>query len=338
MPWLNNARILATFAVVLLHVSAIVMRSSELGTVQWWAGNFYDSLARWCVPVFVMISGALLLDPEKKDEELWVFYKKRLSRILIPLLFWSAFYLLWTYVKSFATGEVPALEVLAGNLLLGRPYFHLWFFYMILALYLFAPFLRRIVASSTERELLFATCLLFCIASASEFYGALHPDASPGLVVAQMPYYIAYFVTGYLIQHRACRASGLVPYLIFALAAGATMLGYYWGELWHVLRDGKYFYGYLSVTVIPMSVSLFYLMQRWNSPIFGARASGWITPLTMGIYVIHPVILELFRFAKIGAMSHLTVVSVPLFTTLVFSLSMVGAWAISQIPYIRRTI
>ncbi|EMH1199379.1 acyltransferase family protein [Serratia marcescens] len=74
MRWLNNARIIAILAVVLLHVSSRVITWSELGSNDWWYANLYDSLVRWCVPVFVMISGALLLAPEKA-EPLGVFYK-----------------------------------------------------------------------------------------------------------------------------------------------------------------------------------------------------------------------------------------------------------------------
>ncbi|WP_273975049.1 acyltransferase family protein, partial [Serratia ureilytica] len=57
MRWFNNARVIAILAVVLLHVSSRVVMWSELGSNDWWYANLYDSLVRWCVPVFVMISG-----------------------------------------------------------------------------------------------------------------------------------------------------------------------------------------------------------------------------------------------------------------------------------------
>ena len=83
MIWLDNSRILAVCGVVFLHVAAGVVLGHEVGTGDWWFGNVYDSVVRWCVPVFVMISGALLLDPGKK-EDLSTFYKKRLARVLLP--------------------------------------------------------------------------------------------------------------------------------------------------------------------------------------------------------------------------------------------------------------
>ena len=141
--WLDNSRIVAVFAVILLHTAGIVVNESDLGSEYWWIGNLYDSLVRWCVPVFLMVSGALLLDPNK-DEDLGTFYIKRASRILVPVLFWSAFFLLWAIVK----GNLASLADLSARLLSGKPHYHMWFLYMIVPLYLFAPFFRKIVANS----------------------------------------------------------------------------------------------------------------------------------------------------------------------------------------------
>src|SRR5216117_2766854 len=64
--WIEQARGAAALAVVILHVSAGVVRGvSDVTSAAWWIGNIVDSAMRWCVPVFVMISGALLLDPAK---------------------------------------------------------------------------------------------------------------------------------------------------------------------------------------------------------------------------------------------------------------------------------
>ncbi|WP_415186318.1 acyltransferase family protein [Shimwellia blattae] len=86
-------RILSIFAVIVLH-QASAFSLYENTSLEWWVVDFYNSFARWCVPVFIMLSGYLLLH---KEEGFYVFYRKRLSRILIPLIFWSFFYLLWNF-------------------------------------------------------------------------------------------------------------------------------------------------------------------------------------------------------------------------------------------------
>ncbi|NOY73242.1 MAG: acyltransferase family protein, partial [Gammaproteobacteria bacterium] len=164
MVWLDNSRILAVYAVVVLHVSADVVLGNDVGTEYWWFGNVYDSIVRWCVPVFVMISGALLLDPNKQ-ENLLTFYTKRCSRIFVPILCWSIFFLAWFCLKSVVKdNEVTSIELLK-RLLSGKPHYHMWFLYMILSLYLFTPFFRKIVAHSTKKELIFFIVIVFIMSA-----------------------------------------------------------------------------------------------------------------------------------------------------------------------------
>ncbi len=147
--WTDSTRVLAALAVVLLHTATpIVAGPVTLGSTAWWAGNLYDSLGRWCVPAFVMVSGALLLAPHK-EEPLGQFYRKRASRVLIPCLFWIPFFVLWTGLFKLR-GQSPDWSALAMSTVTGVPYYHLWFLYMLVPLYLFVPFLRRVVRGSTR--------------------------------------------------------------------------------------------------------------------------------------------------------------------------------------------
>ena len=154
MIWLDNSRIIAIFAVVMLHVAAGVVTGTDIGTTNWWFGNIYDSGVRWSVPVFVMISGALLLDPNKK-EDLLTFYKKRLSKIFIPILIWTFLFLIWAFLKGQISGNEISIIHLLKRILSGKPHYHMWFLYMILCLYLFTPFFRKVIINSTRKELLF---------------------------------------------------------------------------------------------------------------------------------------------------------------------------------------
>ena len=85
LVYLDWLRILAALAVVTIHVSAsVVTDSAQEYKSPWMAGNFYDSIGRWCVPIFVMISGALMLS-SKRDVTIRDFLQKKMSKILIPL-------------------------------------------------------------------------------------------------------------------------------------------------------------------------------------------------------------------------------------------------------------
>lgn len=89
--FIDYLRVFATFAVVVLHVSAQNWYVTDVNGFEWQTFNIYDSLVRWGVPVFLMISGALFLDRDISLEEM---YKKYLLRMVIAFCYWSIVYML----------------------------------------------------------------------------------------------------------------------------------------------------------------------------------------------------------------------------------------------------
>ena len=219
MIWLDNSRIIAIFAVVLLHTASDVVTGIAVGSDYWWIGNVYDSFVRWCVPVFVMMSGALLLDPNK-NEALKTFYAKRLARIAVPILFWSVFFLLWTMLKGIAKGDAPSLTFLLKRLISGKPYYHMWFLYMIITLYLFTPFFRKISSTSTRGELAILVAFTFLIAAVNAIF-----SGSSRLFIDWFLPFIPYFFFGHLIRTDERNFSKTILSSVFLLSACLTALG-----------------------------------------------------------------------------------------------------------------
>ena len=59
--WIDYLRVFATFGVILLHTAApLANQYGIVSNYDWWIGNIYNSITRFCVPVFLMISGALI--------------------------------------------------------------------------------------------------------------------------------------------------------------------------------------------------------------------------------------------------------------------------------------
>src|SRR5204863_5790935 len=104
LAWVDDARLLAAFAVVFLHANAACVNQLPAGSTGWQIGVCYSSLFRWCVPVFVMLAGVLLT---AKHDTLTDFYQKRLMRLAAPLIVWSLVYLLWTVLKLEFKGQPP---------------------------------------------------------------------------------------------------------------------------------------------------------------------------------------------------------------------------------------
>src|ERR1700712_776037 len=95
---IHNLRLIALFAVIVLHASApLLSRYAEVPMGDWFAANVYNSLVRFAVPVFVMITGALLL---YREYELGDFLKRRLTRVIYPFLFWSLVYIAYAWYNE----------------------------------------------------------------------------------------------------------------------------------------------------------------------------------------------------------------------------------------------
>src|SRR3990167_2341660 len=93
--YIDIIRSVAIFLVVLLHVSAKFVTAYKNIPIDWWVvSNFYDSFSRQSIPLFLMISGFLILGSYKSDQ-LKIFVRKRFLKVFIPFIIWSIFYLLW---------------------------------------------------------------------------------------------------------------------------------------------------------------------------------------------------------------------------------------------------
>src|SRR5439155_26041045 len=111
-----------------------------------------------CVPVFVMISGKLLLGSNRQEPYLR-FVARRCAKVVPPFFSW---YMIYRFSNSrlFGTGFAPGQWVL--DFLQGLTPYHLYFMYIILGLYLVAPFLRRFVQSAARSELTAVVLLWLC--------------------------------------------------------------------------------------------------------------------------------------------------------------------------------
>src|SRR5262249_34120842 len=135
--WIDLIRTVAIFLVVLVHVSGQLTTAwGKVPNDQWIIANLYGGIARVSVPLFFMISGYLLLP---RSESLRAFYTKRMTRILIPFVVWSLIYLGWycgNHAKACTPSFVADLWMVQGT------YYHLWFLYSLISIYLILPLLR----------------------------------------------------------------------------------------------------------------------------------------------------------------------------------------------------
>lgn len=334
--WVDISRMAAAFAVVCLHVSAGVVAQAGFRSPSWWLGNLADSASRWSVPVFVMISGILLLHSDK-SESLRGFYGKRLQRILIPTIFWTAAFTLLAYFEGRSRGVPPSPVYLLLNILLGVPHYHMWFLYMLAGLYIFTPFFRKAWQHSSPKERLFLTILLFAVSLVSYGFEFFYPGIPPVFITRSMLYLPYFFAGCLLVDWKNPPGTGALI-LLLAASAALTAVGTYLLNLAFGEARGYYFYGELSIAVIPMSLSILLLLKKLFGQVKPSRRLRGLASLTFGVYLIHPLWIEGLDAMGWKAASYPPSFSIPAFTMIIFGLSLAAAWLLSLTPFLRRTI
>ena len=156
--WADLCRVCAIFGVVLIHsCGAAFYQYGKIPQADWLSANPPDSLARCSVPLFVMLSGALLL--RSGEDRLTVpQIAIRIGKVLIPLLTWSVAYL-W-YVSGYNFGAIRWLSPLTQPAM-----YHLWFVYMIIGLYILLPIFQpvfRFIVNRRDMQI-YLLCVWFII-------------------------------------------------------------------------------------------------------------------------------------------------------------------------------
>jgi surface polysaccharide O-acyltransferase-like enzyme len=166
-----------------------------------WGALVLDAQFHSSVPIFIMISGALLLSSHSKLT-LKQFYVRRLKRIIPPFLFYLLVYFFW----SQHTGLTLDFKTyLIKTFVYGTPYFHLYFIYVILGLYVFTPWIKKLVENTKPNETLLLTIIILLITSAWQFSTNWFTKASSGSFLfstSQFLPFLGYFLLGYLL-HRS---------------------------------------------------------------------------------------------------------------------------------------
>lgn len=146
--YLDYLRIIAILGVIFMHTGGHC-QGENIRSLNWQVCNIFNTGTRWAVPTFVMISGSLFL---KKDINLKRIYSKNILRLVIAFVFWSTIYTL-----VFSTFKYYNLFSIQGifNTITGmfKGYYHMWFIFMIIGLYMVTPILKVCIDNISEKLL-----------------------------------------------------------------------------------------------------------------------------------------------------------------------------------------
>jgi len=335
MFWAEALRTIATISVIFLHaVAEILYQYGSISSSVWWTGNIYDSLFRFCVPVFVMLTGVLMLN---RTHELSDFLRKRFSRIILPFLFWSIIYALYAWINKTLEGQevnlLKTLKWLIRQFLHGAS-FHFWYIYMIIGIYLFIPILSKWIQNATEKEILYFLFIWFFTLIVGQ------PVLSGFKTNIDLTYFsgfIGYLVLGYYLSINSFTANKRVTNLIslFFIIVGFLITAF--GTYFLSFSDKKfngYFYNNFALSVLMSSIGVFMLFKnsQINSPI-AIKTIKFINKYSYGVYLAHILVLSLLKIYGIDYSFMNPIFSVPITTFICLVISTIIIYTINKLPY-----
>jgi surface polysaccharide O-acyltransferase-like enzyme len=340
-PWLDALRIVAILAVITIHTVSPLTAGAAVPrfSASWWIATTMNVASLWCVPVFVMISGALLLDPARPPRSVGSFYRRRLQRIGLPLVFWSVLYI---SLRPTLFGEHVSRSQLVHDVAAGRPFLQMYYLYVILGLYVVAPVLQELVRRCSSRRL---AILAISILAVNVVDATLRAFASAGGTNALTEWipFLGYFVAGaWLMQRWPTRRSGgyaavaAVTAVVVTVVGSAALIAHFgWTDRGRVLLT------YQSPTVVVMSLGVFWCARVWatrrrRSP---RPALARLGAATFGVFLVHPLFL-------VPLLSHSgrpqtpigVVLGVPLIVAGVALASLLLTLALERVPGARRLV
>lgn len=341
--WVDAMRVLATFLVLMIHAAADpLMRFHELPSLAWWVADGYSSIARIAVPWFFMLSGALLLP---RVESLRDFFLKRFRKVLIPMILWSVFYLWWS-------GAWP--NELHGWLrfFVYPTFYHLWFLYALLGVYLCLPLLRAMVVKGGDALAWYFVALWFLVEACLPWLQQQSGEAG-FWSLSTVTGYAGYAVLGYALSQRVWRMPWVLGAALVALVCWwVTTSG---TQALTSAQDGvlsDVYYDLLSWNMILLSASSFVVahgLLRGFLPSTDNQAPGawwrWLQPLSdtsFGVYLIHPLLMGWLASGAFGwklyGSAGATWLMVPFTALVTYVLSHLAVWLMRQVPFVRAVV
>lgn len=287
---LNLARAYAIVLVIIIHTTGPYLIKEKASSSVWGLCCIFDSFSRCSVPIFLMISGLLLLSGESMP--VGKFLSKRLPRVVVPLVVWSAAYLIYFSTQNKTPVDIKQLL----GFLTAPVMYHLTYLYYLTGLYLAVPILKPFVQVATKQELLYFVALWSVAVGFFPYYTQFLGGTPPiSFVVATG--FTGYFVLGYMLRGYEGK-----PAKNMMLVAGACACVALIAAPTYVLskHDGflnEQFFSYTHPLVIIYSAVTFMLLRGSNAfastlnPMI-KKAVESLSAASFTIYLFHPILLD----------------------------------------------
>ena len=317
-------RTLAVFAIIMIHA----VPAETLNYRQWLFSAALLPVLLSFVGIYFMLSGLFLL--KSGTEDIPGFYRSRFQTIFIPFAYYSGIYY-WYYEIHLRQEPLRWQEHLAA---FGKGLFtgtipmtpHLWFMYVIMALYLCAPFLARMMKAMSDKDLKILLVLMMIVQGICTYFPAFGLDLGGSLQYMIFKGWFIYFVLGYALK-RLYGTSKYLPFGILGITGFCiTMVQ---KCLTPSVTPGIHD---LAPTMMAMAAAVFLFFERFGdmkTPVL-VKSANYVSRYSYSIYLIHYLVLgQVVRgLVEKTFIRHYYVPKILWETILTFLISLAAAWII----------
>jgi surface polysaccharide O-acyltransferase-like enzyme len=293
-------RVLAIIGVVATHSEAITSSTTNyLGGVSWWFANTVHSLISVSVPLFVMLTGALMLS--KKSIDFQYVWQKVWKQFMLPLMVWWIFYYWWQTSRTGLAIDFTKFIQRFFYTDIG----HLYYLQVVIGLYLAVPFVHRFYSSSSQKRKLFILVAVTLLTLAYKFLSFLvfKTYNSTNMLFIFLPF-ITYLLWGDFLSTISLKLKqinillfiSIIITCIISVTSYLNTLAFNNGSLlFWTNSGGNFFWDVFSPLVVLLAGVLFVVLLHIENILpkishskLVVKAVAIVSGTSFGIYLIHP--------------------------------------------------
>ncbi|WP_346670985.1 acyltransferase [Faecalicoccus acidiformans] len=329
-------RTISCLGIVLLHFmsGAIGLYGSVISQNELLISQIILNLLLWCVPCFVMITGALLLD-KNKQLSLDKILKRYVLRILEALLFCCIIFVVYDVIVHKESFDLYTVIQVFLDFFQGSSWSHLWYLYLLIGIYLLLPIYKVVTKGASDKLIKYLLLIYFLFLSVIPMLETIGIHIAFYIMVSSVyPFYLFF---GYALHHGIISLKRYQSFFMIVLSTLCIIFLTIVNQENSHYNLGNVLSNYSSVFVIVQSIGIFSLVDsiKWKN-------REWIKKLdvlTFGVYLIHMLFIRsILKYLSINPFLNLPVVTISLLVIVVFILSLLTVVILKKVPIINKFI
>ena len=363
--YLSVLRVLACISIVILHCfkyscSLANDRIFIISDIQMNISLIVQFVMNWAVPCFVMVTGALLLDKDRHITYKKIFGKYILKILIVIVVFGVLFELIDTLLSN---DNITIFIITKGlkEAALNQSWIHMWYLYMLIAIYLMLPLFRKITENASKKDMLYLLVLLgvFLIGFDIVFNGIiqsliitsqneslrteLQAISNPAFYIFLQKIWPLYLFLGYAVHKEIIKIKSVISiilivcgisFITFFILLQKTAASEAVKSISYVLYSFNSSPGFLLIAL--GAFSLAHSLRNLKSGIL-FKIVRQIDICSFGIYLVHIIPIKIIMAKlRFNPYEYGGVFGVLWFSIAVLIISFAVIWIIKRIPVLKK--